>query len=156
MATDGWQSPDGQHIRNYMIVLEDVAFLHSTTVSGTKTMNARAIADEILEVVDDIGADHVVSVVTDNASSETTAWDFVRDKLENILCTGCVVHGCNLLFKDVINKSEWATDIVEKSNSLATFCRSHQWLLARIREESGLTVTYHCITRFGGCYYTMN
>ena len=156
LSTDGWQSPDGQHLRNYMIVLNEISFLHSTTCSGTKSMNAEAISEEIIEVIDDIGPDYVASLVTDNASSETTAWDYVMNKHEDVLCSGCCVHGGNLLFKDVTTDHKWSKDIVESANALATFIRSHTWTLARVKEESGLTVTYHCMTRFAGAYYTMH
>ena len=97
-------------------------------------------------------------MVTDNASSETTSWDLIRkeEKKEDILCTGCTVHACNLLFKDVIQKHKWSNDIVEKCNALVTFLRSHNWILSSIREKAKLTVTYHCSTRFAGNYYTMH
>ena len=157
LATDGWQSPDGQHLRNYMIVIQNATFLHSTTLTGTRSMNAQEIATEVDEAISSIGKDNVVALVTDNASAETTAWDIVRNDLGNddVLCTGCVVHGGSLLFKDVIKCHKFGFETVDKANDLVSYLRSHQWLLAKVREKSNLTVKYHCATRLAGSYFTM-
>ena len=88
LATDGWKAPDGSHLRNYMIVMQDATFMHSSTVTGTKSMNAKNICTKICNAIDEIGNEKVISVVTDNASSETTSWDHIRkqEKKEDIYC----------------------------------------------------------------------
>ena len=156
LATDGWSGPDGQKLRNYTIVLEDVCFLHSTVSTGTSTQDSPAIAAGISTAIDEIGASNVVSLVTDNASAETTAWDIVREKHEDVLCTGCVTHGGNLLFKDVVQEYNWSKNIVEEACDLGRFIRSHTWLNMSVRGICGTTPTYHCATRFAGSYFTMH
>ena len=140
-----------------MVVLPNVNFLHSSTLTGTRSMTAHEIGNEIHTVISDIGKENVVSLVTDNASAETTAWDVTRNDLgnEDLLCTGCIVHGGSLLFKDVIKAHKFGFETVDKVNDVVQYLRSHQWIVAKIREVSGLTVKYHAPTRFAGVYYTM-
>ena len=155
IATDGWEAPNGTHLRNYLIVQDGNAFLHSCTNSGSKKMDAKAIADEMLKVIEDIGPENVAAVTTDNASVETTSWDNVMEEHPHILCTGCAAHGGSLLFKDIC-KHKWAASLSTDVSFLATFLRRHQWITAQLREQRAKMVTMHCSTRFAGIYFTMS
>ena len=155
IATDGWEAPNGTHLRNYMIITDRHAFLHSATNSGSKCMNAKAIADEICNVIEDIGPDNVAAVTTDNASSETTSWDTIMHKYPSILCTGCSAHGGSLMFKDIC-KHRWAVSITDDATFLAKFLRRHQWITAELRARKVRMVTMHCQTRFAGIYFTVS
>ena len=70
LATDGWKAPDGSHLRNYMIVMQDATFMHSATVTGTKSMNAKNICTEICNAIDEIGDGKVCTETCSGICSE--------------------------------------------------------------------------------------
>ena len=85
ITMDGWQSPTGEHIRNYMWVTDEATFFFRATNAGATRPTAENIGQECIEVIDDTGPDNTAAVTSDNASAETTSWDTIRDRHEKVL-----------------------------------------------------------------------
>ena len=77
---DGWQSLTGEHIRNYMWVTETLTFFFHATNAGVIRPTEVNIGAEAIKMIEATGAKNVVSVTNDNASDETTSWDYMQDK----------------------------------------------------------------------------
>jgi hypothetical protein len=161
ITMDGWQSPTGEHIRNYMWVTDEATFFFRATNAGATRPTAENIGQECIEVIDDTGPDNTAAVTSDNASAETTSWDTIRDRHEKVLATGCGCHAGSLLFKDVCQHA-WAAKIIKKAVTLAKFFKHHQYCNAEIRTRTAAAhdgqsyaIILHGATRFAGSYYTM-
>lgn len=50
VSMDGWESPTGAHVRNYMLVLSHVTFMHTATLWGTMRPTGRNIGEEAARV----------------------------------------------------------------------------------------------------------
>lgn len=77
-------------------------FLKSVDTSGI-TQNSENIAEEILKVIDEIGAAKFISVVTDNAPVMRGAWNIIEERHPHISAFGCAAHVLNLLVKDILD-----------------------------------------------------
>ena len=161
ISMDGWQSPTGEHIRNYMWVTDTFTFFFDATNAGVVRPTGANIGAEAIKMIEATGAENVVGVTNDNASAETTSWDYIRDAYEKILCTGCTTHAGSLLFKDVCDHV-WAQKLVKKATILAKFFRNHQYCNAEVRARTAAAhngqsyaVILHGATRFAGFYYTV-
>ena len=54
LSTDGWEAPGGIHIRNYVIVADNITFFHTATSNGTVRPTADNIAEETIAVMKDL------------------------------------------------------------------------------------------------------
>ena len=160
ISMDGWVSPTGEHIRNYMLILDSITFFYSSTSSGSVAATGEAIGTECLAVIEDVGDENVAGIANDNASAETTSWETIRDAYAHILCTGCTAHGGMLLFKDVCGHA-WAAVRIDKVTFLAKFMKNHTWTSAEIKTRSkakfgtSKAVIVSNATRFAGVYYVI-
>eukprot|EP00955_Chlamydomonas_euryale_P006090 64770-Chlamydomonas_euryale.AAC.1 len=67
ILTDGWSNTRREALINYMVSTPHGAkFLRATTGEGAK--DAKYVADDLLKVLAEVGAEKVVCVVTDSAS----------------------------------------------------------------------------------------
>lgn len=62
------------------------------------------MASIIERVVNEVGPEKVISIVSDNAKNMVKAWDvFLKNHPSHISFFGCVAHILNLLCKDIFN-----------------------------------------------------
>jgi len=87
----------------------------------------------LLGVIDDIGAEKVNSVVTDNASSMRGAWDIIEAKYPHIFCNGCAAHVLNLLIQDICTMGN-NEETIKKATAVAKFIRSRNALSVAFRK----------------------
>ena len=74
LTMDAWVAPQGEKIRNYMVVNDTESYLLKATSTGSRSTTGQAIGEEVLQVIDDNGPDNFAGIVTDNAANETTSW----------------------------------------------------------------------------------
>ena len=62
------------------------------------------IYEKMKEVVEEIGSENVVQVITDNASNVRGAGLMIQEKYKNIYWTPCIMHCLNLVLKVITHK----------------------------------------------------
>ena len=75
-----------------------------TQTQGTRDTGLY-IADELKAVINDLGPQKVLTLVTDNAVSMKAAWSKVEQSYPHITSIGCAAHASNLLLKDMALKT---------------------------------------------------
>jgi hypothetical protein len=109
--TGGTLVTDGATVRkkpmlNYLFVTTQGAFYMGTEdVSEDLAAGARKDADFIFEGIDamiqKIGPENIVTIITDGASACQGAWKRIESKYPFIFCLWCGAHVLNLFLKDV-------------------------------------------------------
>ena len=99
-----------------MWVTDTLTFFFDATNAGVVRPTGANIGAEAIKMIEATGAENVVGVTNDNASAETTSWDYIRDEYAQVLCTGCTTHAGSLLFKDVCDHV-WAQKLVKKDKT---------------------------------------
>jgi hypothetical protein len=61
---------------------------------------------EIRKVVKEIGAEHIVHIVTDNGSNYRKACKALGNEFAHITWTPCLAHTVNLMLKDISERAE--------------------------------------------------
>jgi hypothetical protein len=61
---------------------------------------------EIRKVVDEIGPEHIIHIVTDNGSNYQKACRQLKEVYEHIVWTPCLAHTVNLVLKDIGQRLE--------------------------------------------------
>lgn len=87
------------------------------------------IAHEISSVINEVGNDKVIAVVTDNASNMKADWKIVKDNFPDVSTVGCAAHGLNLLLQD-ISKIGTFNLIITKSKEIIRYFKQKQALIS--------------------------
>jgi hypothetical protein len=59
------------------------------------------MAEIMIKVIEDVGAQKVLGICTDNASNMKKAWEIIEERFPHIQTYGCLAHSLNLIFTDV-------------------------------------------------------
>jgi hypothetical protein len=91
------------------------------------------MADMIIEVIQELGIEKCIAVVTDNAANMQASWNIIESRYPHISCNGCGAHAINIFIKDVckINVFE---DTLEKVSFISKFVKNRQFVRAKYDE----------------------
>lgn len=103
--------------------------------------------EQIRSVIVSIGPEHVVQVVTDNATNCIQMGRLLEAEFPGILHTPCAAHGIDLLMGD-IGALPWVRSITEVAMYLVTFVTRKRRVLAMFRTFSQLDLRKPAPTRF--------
>lgn len=135
LISDGWTNVRGDHIVNFCIKAPNQKpfFYTSINTSGI-AQNARAVADSIISVIEQLGFEKFNCVITDNAPVMRAAWKLIEEKFPHISAYGCAAHGINLLIKDVLDTTENSKTIKE-ADKIIKFVMNHHLVRAKYEEK---------------------
>lgn len=101
---------------------------------GTQSHTAEYMCEEISKVIETIGPQRVVALCTDNASNMKKAWSLLQERYPNMECYGCLAHGLNLIFGDVL-KLSGISSVIDECTSLIKTIKHSYLLLAKFKEK---------------------
>jgi len=108
-------------------------------------------------VIEEVGPENVVQVITDNASNCRSAGLMVEAKYKNIYWTPCIVHTLNLVVKDICDPKNFAGDnevlwfireIADEASFIKNYIMNHSMRLSMFNEFSKLKFLQIAETRF--------
>jgi hypothetical protein len=95
-------------------------FMNSFEVS--KERKTRLYLKEIISsVIEEIGPNHVVQFITDNASNFVSAGDMLIGKYPWMYKTQCDAHGIQLLLKDTYEKVNWVQKVIDDAKLIVRY-----------------------------------
>jgi hypothetical protein len=106
---------------------------------------------EIRKVVDDIGPEHIVHIVTDNGSNYKKARRQLREVYEHIVWTPRLAHTVNLMLKDTGQRPEHQ-GMIANYKRISAWLHNHGQLNAMMSEAIGGELIKWNATRFGTNY----
>ncbi|XP_028063911.1 uncharacterized protein LOC114267121 [Camellia sinensis] len=100
------------------------------------------------KVVDEIGEQYVVQVVTDNEPALKAAGKMLMRKRKHLYWTACSAHCIDLMLKDIANKKSVAK-VIEDGKTITDFIYNSGWVLDLMRKfTGGRELIRPAITRF--------
>ncbi|KAL7204538.1 hypothetical protein ACSBR2_017581 [Camellia fascicularis] len=100
------------------------------------------------KVVDEIGEQYVVQVVTDNEPALKAAGKMLMRKRKHLYWTACSAHCIDLMLKDIANKKSVAK-VIEDGKTITNFIYNSGWVLDLMRKfTGGRELIRPAITRF--------
>ncbi|XP_077210351.1 uncharacterized protein LOC143845833 [Tasmannia lanceolata] len=134
-------------------------FLKAIDCSG-ETKDKHFIANLFKEVINEVGHDKVVQVVTDNAPNCKAAEQLVEAQFPSIFWTPCVVHTLILTLKNICaaknvevnqiayGECSWISDIAGDVMLVKNFIMNHSMRLAIFNDFNSLKLLSVAETRF--------
>lgn len=124
---DGWTSPLGQSLYAFVIMTPDrKEIIHCIKDLSANSHTANFLADQLNEVITNVGVENFAAIVSDHASACAAAKKKIAERHKHILSIRCIAHHVNLISTDIC-KTTFAKDIIAKCQKIVKyFKQSHQ------------------------------
>ncbi|KAL5580609.1 hypothetical protein UlMin_013051 [Ulmus minor] len=156
LMSDGWSDGKSRSITNFLINSpRGTVFLKSVDTSGIikSADNLFLLLDSVIE---EIGEDNVVQVVTDSASAYVKAGEMLMAKRKKLFWSPCAAHCLNLILSDIGDISIHK-DTICKARKVTVYIYRHSWVLNLMRTHTkGRELIRPGATRFATSYLTLN
>jgi hypothetical protein len=136
VISDGWTNVNNSPVINFIIATPDPVFLRSVTTDENRH-TGDYIAELLIQVIEEVGSQKVMAVITDNASNMKAAWKIITAKYGHIYCYGCIAHGLHLLATDLC-RMESVDKLLTRAKDIVKFVKNKQIPLSvfrRIQQE---------------------
>jgi hypothetical protein len=146
---DAWTGPTDMSIINFLIFCNGRMLFHKSVNATGEMQNATYLCKIIREVVvDEVGHEYVVQLVTDNGANFKKACAMVVEEFTRIVWQPCCAHTVNLMLKD-ISKFPEVVQTVTSAKRISKFLHSHSRLHESMRKWVGGEIIQPNATRFG-------
>jgi hypothetical protein len=156
IMSDAWTDRKRRSICNFLVNSpKGTVYLASVDTSDiSKTADkVFAMLDDVVEIV---GEDNVVQIVTDNAANYKAAGDLLMEKRKKLFWTPCAAHCIDLVLEDFEKKINMHTTTITKGWKICTYIYSRTLPLSWLREfTKGRELIRPAITRFATAYLTL-
>ena len=146
---DGWSDVRKRSVYNVLISsCKGTMFWKAIDASGSGvTVTGTYIFEEIRKVIDEIGKENVVQVVTDNGSNCVAMGHLLEAAFPTIVWTPCASHSLDLLIED-IGKIPWINELFAIAKKMVKFVTKRPKALSMLRANSTLEILKPSSTRF--------
>ncbi|XP_021803759.1 uncharacterized protein LOC110748023 [Prunus avium] len=129
-------------------------FLKSIDASDS-IKNGTLLFKYLDDVVKEVGEEHVIQVITDNASNYKNVGVKLMEKRKKLWWTPCAAHCIDLMLED-ISKMKVFEDTIRLAKQVVKFIYGHTWVLALMRSfTKNKEIIRPAITRFVTSYLTL-
>ncbi|XP_008221800.1 PREDICTED: uncharacterized protein LOC103321750 [Prunus mume] len=155
IMSDGWTDGKNRVLINFLVnSLADTWFLKSIDASDS-IKNGTLLLKYLDDVVEEVGEEHVIQVITDNASNYKNAGVKLMEKRKKLWWTPCAAHCIDLMLED-ISKMKVFEDTIRLAKQVVKFIYGHTWVLALMRSfTKNKEIIRLAITRFATSYLTL-
>ncbi|XP_039117838.1 uncharacterized protein LOC120253587 [Dioscorea cayenensis subsp. rotundata] len=154
IMSDEWKDTRGRSLINFLVNNpEGTVFLKSVDVSN-KVKDGTFLFKLLDDVVEEIGEENVVQVITDNASAYKYACNLLMEKRKQLYWTPCAAH-CLDLMLEKLGELPQHKHALMKAKKVMNFIYNHGWVLALMRKFTQRELIRPTATRFATAYLTL-
>ncbi|XP_020203627.1 uncharacterized protein LOC109789148 [Cajanus cajan] len=155
IMSDAWTDKKQRCIINFL-VNSSVGTMFIKSVDGSNFVKTGEKLFELLDsIVEDIGEEKVVQVITDNGSNYVLAGKMLEAKRKKIFWTPCAAHCIDLMLED-IGKLPNIKKTIQRAISLVGFIYSHSSTLSLLRFYTNKReLVRHAVTRFATSFLSL-
>jgi hypothetical protein len=134
--SDGWTNTKPYHLINFLANSPAETYFLGSVDASSDVANINMLVDLLEKQIDKIGKEHVVQIVTDNASNYKAAGRELMKRIPHLFWTPCATHCLNLLLEDIGKINEFNT-CINMAKKLSRFLYKHGQLHNLMREMIG-------------------
>ncbi|XP_057740342.1 uncharacterized protein LOC130957503 [Arachis stenosperma] len=155
LMVDGWIDQRQRTLINLLVYCsKGLCFVKSVDASNV-VKNASSLCDLFSEVIEWIGPDNIVHVVTNNAANYVATGRLINKKFENIHWSPCAAHCLNLILKD-ISSMPHIFNLATRASKITVFVYNHTVFLSWLRQRTTWKEIVHPgATRFATVLITL-
>ncbi|XP_035039507.2 uncharacterized protein LOC118125214 [Hippoglossus stenolepis] len=112
------------------VVATPVPLLYKCTNMKEQSHASASIAEELKEIINEVGPQKVFAVMTDDAPEMMAAWAQVEEAFPHVSAIGCTAYGIQQLFGDMVEQP-----------SIKALCRRAEQVVRYVRERKSSAET---------------
>ncbi|KAK5772146.1 hypothetical protein PVK06_048418 [Gossypium arboreum] len=150
LMCDGWTNSLNQmHIINFLVYCsKGTIFWKSVDVSSVRSRDAEFYYSLLDSVVEEIGENYIVQIVTDNEAAMKAAGKKLMLKREHLYWTSCAAHCLDLCLED-IGKRPSVAKVLDEAKKVTCFIYNHTWTVDLMKKHTqGKQILRPALTRF--------
>ncbi|XP_025640666.1 uncharacterized protein [Arachis hypogaea] len=134
LMADGWTDQRQRTLINFLVYCsKGLCFVKSVDASSM-VKNASHLCTLFSEVIEWIGPNNIVHVVTDNAANYVAAGRLINRKYDNIYWSPCAAHCLNLILKDISSMAH-ISNLATRASKITVFVYNHTVFLSWLRQR---------------------
>lgn len=156
IMSDGWTDRKRRSICNFLVNSpKGTVFLTSVDTSSI-SKTADKVFEMLDEIVERVGEENVVQIVTDNASNYKAAGDLLMAKRQRLYWTPCAAHCIDLMLEDFEKKIDVHKTTIQNGRKISTYIYTRTMLVSWLRDfTGGKELVRPAVTRFATAYLTL-
>ena len=133
ITSDAWTDRKRRSICNFLVNSpKGTVFLSSIDTSDiSKTANK--VIEMLYDIVEKVGEENVVQVITDNAANYKAAGQRLMEKRKRLYWTPCAAHCIDLILEDFEKKIKVHIQTIAKGRQITTYIDSRTVLISILR-----------------------
>ncbi|XP_051227163.1 uncharacterized protein [Lolium perenne] len=151
IVCDSWTGPTMTSTVNFYLSCNSRMFFHKSVDATGKIENAGFLYGEIKQIIQDVGVQNVVQVVTDSGDSYKKACLKLIAEYNQIVWQPCAADTVNLMLEDIAKFPEVA-QVMDSAEQIYKFFYSLDTLLAEMKAKVGGELVPPNATRFGAIF----
>ncbi|KAJ0238415.1 HAT dimerization domain-containing protein [Hirschfeldia incana] len=153
---DTWTNAEGKTMISFLVSCPRGVYFHSSIDATDVAEDSLSLFKCLDKLVEDIGEENVVQVITQNTGVCRSAGKLLEEKRKNLYWSPCAMHSTELVLED-ISKLEYVSECLEKSQRITRFIYSQTWLLNLMKNEftQGMDLLRQETTRHASSFATL-
>jgi hypothetical protein len=155
VMSDGWTDQKGRTLLNFLVNCPKGSMFAKSVDVSAHVKYATLLCDLLDEFIREVGPQHVVQVITDNAANYVAAGRMLMQRYPTLFWTPCAAHCIDLILEDM-GKIPYIRDIVDSAKSILKFIYNHASVLSLMRRFTNNKELVHpAITCFATCFISL-
>ncbi|CAH1447123.1 unnamed protein product [Lactuca virosa] len=155
IMTDAWSDRKRRGIMNLCVNSKMCTVFLSSKECSSEAHTSQHIYDYVESCIKQVGPEHVVQVVTDNATNNMGAAKLLKEKRPTICWTSCATHTINLMLEGIGGLPRFKK-ILDQAKKLTIFIYAHHKTLAMMRHYTKKReIIRPGVTRFASAFLTL-
>ncbi|KAM0018998.1 putative HAT dimerization domain, ribonuclease H-like superfamily [Helianthus debilis subsp. tardiflorus] len=154
LLSDGWSDMRNRSLINFLVNNQYGTVFLKTVDASNCVKDADKIFELLDGVIEEIGEDIVVQVVTDNASNYKKAGEMLMKKRKKLYWTPCAAHCIDLMLEKIGELPQHKNALL-KAKKVSNFIYNHNWVLSLARKILGKDLLRPAATRFATAFLTI-
>ncbi|CAN1184957.1 hypothetical protein LINPERPRIM_LOCUS39249 [Linum perenne] len=151
----GFKPPSYHEVRETFLHPKGTVFVESIDTSSF-SKNAEKVFEMLDNVMEKVGEENVIQIVTDNAAAYKAAGTKLMEKRKHLFWTPCAAHCLDLMLEDFDKNLKLHKSTIEKGRKITNFIYASAILISMLREfTKGHDLVRPGATRFATTYLTL-
>ncbi|KAJ9698985.1 hypothetical protein PVL29_007853 [Vitis rotundifolia] len=155
IMSDGWTDEKSRCLIHFLVNSPAGTWFMKSIDASDTIKNGELMFKYLDEVVEEIGEENVMQVITDNASNYVNAGMRLMEKMRKLWWTPCATHCIDLMLEDIGKLNVHATTL-SRARQVVKFIYGHSWVLSLMRTFTKNHELFRpAITRFATAFLTL-
>ncbi|XP_010266650.1 PREDICTED: uncharacterized protein LOC104604119 [Nelumbo nucifera] len=156
VMADSWKDAQDRTLINFLVSCPRGVYFVSSVDATDIVEDSSSLFKLLDKVVEEMGEENVVQVITENTASYKAAGKMLEEKRKNLFWTPCAAFCIDRMLEDFV-KIKWVGECMEKGKKITKFIYNRTWLLNLMKKEftEGQELLRPAITRFSTSFATL-